>query len=422
LKIKAVHKASLIGAIGGVALLGIVLQQPKSDIARRSSPTELSGSFTVPPPQAAPATVVLPTAAAPRAGKSNAAVAREVLDDFELRWQQREMEFQRQVARGELEMDTYADLVEAYKQDQENALRAVLGAAGFRSWDMQQTLTAFALDRISLTSEEKSALYELQKDRLQRLHDLERAHRSGKMDDIAFTEGDERIQAAFEQRLTGLLGPARRPAVENASDPATVQRQIFSDVHPTDSQVQALVEAERRSAESHSELNSHIQQARSLDSSYEERQHAIDAARTDDYRRILGAQAYDTFEKRQDYRYQTMMQNAGAWRLEEQRVEKVYKSIRDYDRLTNNYYLEAFELEEQGQTVDWASLDMNLAQLSRTAHESLRALLSDVQYEHLKVSGLLSSEHLTASERMSALRSALAERAPPAQYEARFTQ
>jgi hypothetical protein len=190
-------------------------------------------------------------------------------------------------------------------------------------------------------------------------------------------------------------------------------RQTFSDFRLTDAQVQALVEAERRSSERLSRLSSQVQQAGAIDSSYDARQRAIDAARTDDFRRILGAQAYDAFEKKRDYRYQTLMQNAAAWLLEEQRLEKVYQLIRDYDRLANNYYREAFDLEEQEQLVDWAMLDMNLAQLSRTAHESLRALLGDAQYEQLKMSGALAPEHSTAAERISALHAALAERAPP---------
>jgi hypothetical protein len=287
--IRLVRKAFLITALGATALLGIVLQLPKSDTATSSVEAPLSSSLPVPPKQASPAPVVLPTTAV-----------------------------------------------------------------------------------------------------------IEQTH------------------PASEQRLTAPPGPTRRTAMKNMSDTATMRLpQTFSDFRLTDAQVQALVEAERRSSERLSRLSSQLQQAGAIDSSYDARQRAIDAARTDDFRRILGAQAYDAFEKKRDYRYQTLMQNAAAWLLEEQRLEKVYQLIRDYDRLANNYYREAFDLEEQEQLVDWAMLDMNLAQLSRTAHESLRALLGDAQYEQLKMSGALAPEHSTAAERISALHAALAERAPP---------
>jgi hypothetical protein len=63
---------------------------------------------------------------------------------------------------------------------------------------------------------------------------------------------------------------------------------------------------------------------------YEERLRALDTARDQEYKRVLGTNDFDQLQKIQDHRYRLLKRHANTWSLSESDIDYIYSSVQHY--------------------------------------------------------------------------------------------
>jgi hypothetical protein len=318
------------------------------------------------------------------AGAPDKVLARVVLASFDERWERRFDEVQQKFNRGEVDYEALSTLSRERDREQERELRNTLGEEGFKRWDQENTLRFMNLTRIPLTASETNALYDLHKGLQQQFRDLEQARDAGEMDDADFNERQNRAQAEYDQRLKTLLGDKRYATMQGLDDVGAGElRRNLRSVNASDAQFEALLQAQREWTERRAELDRQLQSNQSLNIAYEDQIKALDQARDLEYQRVLGTNAFDTFQKSQDARYVKMKRYANTWGIDDASIDYIYGTLKYYEKSIEDYQQQARALEEQGQTVDWDAVNHNL-------HQSY---LGQERYGRLKRNELFSFEY-----------------------------
>src|ERR1043166_6187504 len=156
-------------------------------------------------------------------------------------------------------------------------------------------------------------------------------------------------------------------------------RRKLSGVTVTDGQLSAMTDAQRRWTKEQLELD---QDAHGLD--YDVKKQAIDAARDEEFRKALGADAFAQYEKQQDEEYRTLKHFATAWQLSDGDVEYLYHAIQTYHTQVRDYERRARALQQQGQAVDWKSVQADIQQYSQQAQKSLATDLGPERFNKMK--------------------------------------
>jgi len=71
--------------------------------------------------------------------------------DYENRWQKQLEAMKKKFAEGLITEDEFSKFIKSHDADEETALRASLGEAGFHQWDREKTLRGFDLDSLKLS-------------------------------------------------------------------------------------------------------------------------------------------------------------------------------------------------------------------------------------------------------------------------------
>ena len=314
-----------------------------------------------------------------RSGVPGAIIAKVVVEALAQKWTPLEVEHERQYLNGEIDAKQLAGKQDERAQEEERELREALGD-GFVEWDREHTVQTMYLGGYQPTDEQKEPLYALQKDWLRRLRELEVANRNGLLSDGALETERAKGEADFKARLAGIIGAERVDNVASVENPAEQVRKEFGRLPLTDTQLSQLAEVQAQWEKARGEMAEFLAQTRTMDAAYEGDLKALDRARDDDYRRILGEQSFDAWQKAGDDRYRLLRNNAQAWGLDSKQIDHVYATVRAYDLAVATLEHQSQVREQMGEPVDWRTLEDNLADYTRQTAADLRAFLGEERF------------------------------------------
>ena len=316
------------------------------------------------------------------AGVPNNVLARVVLSDLEEEWEKR---FEASGGNG----DEMAALQLERDMGQDAEMRSALGEEGFKRWDQERMLREANMGKVQLTAAEGDAIYELKKKLQQRQWDLDQSRLKGSMDDAEINEASDKAYTEFNQQMKTLLGDdryAKSQGMDEGTAAANLRRD-FAKVNPSDSQFQDLLKAQQQWNERRSDLDKQFQDDASS-TAYAEQIKALDAARDQEYRRVLGTNAFDTLQKEQDALYVKMKKYEDNWGLDDTKVDYIYRSMRYYETAAEEYRSQARAMESQGESVDWAAVNKNLQQFSEQTQQSLQNYLGQDRFNRMLRNGV----------------------------------
>jgi hypothetical protein len=322
------------------------------------------------------------------AGVPNGILARVVQEDFAQRWDKRVEECHR-------DGNKIAVLQRERARDEEAEIRAALGEEGFKQWDQENMLREANIGKIQLTASEVDAIYELKKKMQHSLWDLEDARLKGEMDDAEVEDAYNKAYSGFNERMKALLGDERYGKSQGMDDGAVAANlgQEFAKVNPSDSQLHELLKAQQQWNERRAELDKQFQDDPSS-AAYAEQLKGLDAARDQEYQRVLGTNVFDTFQKEQDARYARMKRYENNWGLDDGKVDYVYGTVKDYEKSVQDFQAEARALEEQGENVDWRAVNTNLQQFAQQTQQALQSYLGQESFNKMQRNGVFRFDQL----------------------------
>jgi hypothetical protein len=319
-------------------------------------------------------------------GVPNNVLARIVLADLDWAWNKRG---------GEVSLRTHGDPDTLALLKLENAMsldaemRAALGEAGFKEWDHGNMLREANRGKIPFSAAETAGTYSLWKKLQTRELALKKARVKAEMDEVQLDEEYGKAIAEFEREMKGLLGEERY-AQARRMDPGSVAgetRQEWAKANPSDAQFQELVKTQQRWNDLRLEIDQLFKDDPSS-TAYAEQIKALNDARDHEYRRVLGANAFDTLQKEQHPSYAMMRKNATIWGLDEHKIDSVYATMKFYEKTVQDYKDQARALEAQGQSVDWNGLSRNLAQFSDQTELVLQNYLGRESFAKMRRNGV----------------------------------
>ena len=311
-------------------------------------------------------------------GVPNNVLARIVLSDLDEGWDRR---FEESYG----DADTMAALQQEQERDEETEMRAALGEEGYKLWDQEKQLREVNIGKIQFTASETNAVYDLKKKLQQRLRDLEQARLKGEMDDAEISDATDKAYSEFNQQMKALLGDERYAKSQGLDDEtaAVNLRQDLAKVSPTDSQLQELLKAQQKLNDSRAELDRQFQDDPSS-KAYADQVKALAEARDQAYQQVLGTNVFDTLQKEQDAGYSRMKKYENTWGLDDNSIDYVYSSIRNYEQSVQDYQTQARALEAQGQSVDWDAANKNLQQFAEQTQQSLQNYLGQDRFNKMQ--------------------------------------
>jgi len=318
-------------------------------------------------------------------GISDHLVAAVAAADFEDRWQNRLRNLRRQIESGDAPEDAEAQFNLQHDQEQENAMRAVLGDTAFRQWDREKVLADID-PKLNLSEAEADILYQSLKRLARDRHDLEQARQNGEIDEADFSRQQAEMQAEHDRQLQASLGADRYADVKAVPDENIANwKRTLKTLHVDNDTAIALVQARQQWGERRAELDKH-----SDEQDYLEKVQALEAERDDTCRRLLGAEGFAQFQEQQDDDYKTLKHNAAALNLNDDEIDRLYQTLHAYKNNVADYQQRALTLAQQGQDVDWPAVQGNVDQFAAQTERSMQIFLGTDRFRKLKKDEILS--------------------------------
>lgn len=316
-------------------------------------------------------------------GVPNKVLARIVLADLDWSWNK---------LGGELSLRSHGDpdTLAAFKLDNAMSLdahmRAALGEEGFKQWDHENMLREANRGKLPLTPAEVDGTYGLWKALQKRELELKKARLTGEMDEMELNAAFEKSILDFEQQMETLLGEERYAKARQIDEGANL-RQGLAKADVNDSQFRELLETQKQWNELRFEIDQQFQNEPSS-SAYLEQLSVLDEARDQEYRRVLGTEVFDAFQKEQHPSYSLMTKYANLWGLDNNKIDSVYGSIRYYEKTVQDYQAQVRAIEAQGQAVDWEGVNKNLSQFADQAQQALQNYLGQDSFNKMQRNGV----------------------------------
>jgi hypothetical protein len=320
------------------------------------------------------------------AGVPNDVLSRVVLSDIEEQWQKR---FEDSAENGHGDGDSMAKLQLEHDQSEDAEMRAALGEEGYRQWDQGNMLREANMGKLELSESESNSIYDLKKKLQQRQWDLAQGKLNGEIDDSSFNDAIDNAYSDFNQQMKALLGDERY-AKSQGTDAGTAATNLLHDLakaKPTDSQFQDLLKAQDEMNKRRSELDKQFQD-NPTSTAYAEQIKALDAARDEEYQRVLGTNVFDNLQKEQDIGYSRMKKCENIWGLDDNKIDYVYSSIKYYEKSVEDYQAQARALEAKGQSVDWDGVNKNLQQFAKQTQQALQNYLGQDSFSKMQRNGI----------------------------------
>jgi hypothetical protein len=332
-------------------------------------------------------------------GIPNKILARVVQADLDKRWTQHATEV---TLKYHGDPDAIAALQLETDKSKDAEMRAALGEDGFRQWDQENMMREVSRGKIQLTAAETDQAYDVWKKLQQRQLDLEQAKMDGTMDPADINEATDKAASEFSQQMKSVLGDERYAKSQHTDDDTTATnlRQDLAKANPDDSQFQALLKTQQQWNEQRSALDKQFQNDGSS-AAYADQIKALDAARDQEYRRVLGDNAFDALQKDQDSGYTQMKKYETLWNLDDKSIDSVYGTIKYFQKSVADYEAQARALEAAGQSVDWDGANKNLQTFTEQTQQSLKNYLGPDRFNRMAQNGVfeLSPPDLTGHAR-----------------------
>ena len=260
-------------------------------------------------------------------------------------------------------------------------MRAALGEEGFKRWDQKNMLWEAMSTAVAVSPSESDAIYASKKKLQQRELELEQAKVKGTMDDAAINAAEDKAYSEYNQELKAVLGDERYAKSQQLDDAFAAGNLRYTltrnGVNPDDSQFQQLFKAEQNFNQSQSKLDP-------SSPDYAAQFKALNDARDQQYRQVLGDGAYDTFQKEQDPGYAQMKKYETLWGLDDSKADYVYNTMKSYEKTMQDYQARASALQAQGQKVDWDAVNRHLQQLTDQTGQTLQTYLGQDSFNKLQ--------------------------------------
>lgn len=332
-----------------------------------------------------------------QAGVPSSILAKLVVEKIALKWTPLEKQLEQQYLHDQIDAKRLAEMHDLRELEQEQELRLALGD-GYAAWDKQFTVDNMYLGGLTPTNAERDALYPLQKDYLKRLHDLEVSRRNGQLDEISFADAQQQTEDTYKNQLASIIGPDRVDGIKGNENPAVQLRRDFSRLQLNNAQINELAAIQQKWTAARASMSQSLDQTKTIDVAYEGDLQAIDRARDDEFRRILGEEPFDAWQKSRDDRYNALKRNAAGLSLNQQQVDGIYNVLRSYDLAAATFEHQAQVLAQQGKPVDWASVDKSLTAYAQQTEESLRRYLGSERFALLQKSQIFSFQKTPSAD------------------------
>lgn len=257
-------------------------------------------------------------------------------------------------------------------------MKAALGEEGFKQWDTKYMLWEAMSTEVPVTPVEAEKIYALKKKLQQAQFTVEQARLDGKMDDAQINEAYDRAYADFYQQLKDVLGDERYAKSQqlDADFLAGNLRYSLASVKPTDDQFQQLFKIEEASKQSRMELDHQYENDR-MSPDYLAKVKALDEAHDLEYQRVLGADAFATFQKSQDPAYIDMKKYEALWGLDDGKVDQVYSALKQYRNAVTDYQAQVHSLQAAGQYIPLATVNDTLQRLASETQQTLQSAIGE---------------------------------------------
>jgi hypothetical protein len=160
-------------------------------------------------------------------------------------------------------------------------------------------------------------------------------------------------------------------------------RSQLASVHPTDEQVQQLLTIDKGARQARLELD-HQFQDDLTSREYQERLSAMTEAENKEYERVLGADAYQAYQKSQDPTYGQLKKYETHWGLDDGKVDMVYNAMADYGRQVDEIKGQVHALQAGSQPVDWPATQQKLQQLADGVQQRLLDAVGQASFDALQ--------------------------------------
>lgn len=311
-------------------------------------------------------------------GVPNEMLGRVARVDFEVQWDSRFEECH-------ADMDKMAAVQLEMNKSKDAEMRAALGEKDFKEWDQNYMLWEAMSTKVDVTASEADALYGFKKKLQQRLLELDEASLNKTMDNAAIGEATDKAYAEFNQSMKSLLGDERY-AKSQQMDEAFVAdnfRYQLAKANPTDAQFQELFKTEQEWNQARMQLERQYQDNLSSPEFVEKIQ-ALNNAHDQEYQKVLGADAFNTLQKSQDPVYTQMKKYETLWGLDEDKIDYVYNTMKQYQKSMEDYQTQVFASQSQGQQVDWESVNKKLEQAVIQTQQALQSRLGQDSFNRLQ--------------------------------------
>ena len=317
-------------------------------------------------------------------GVPNQILARVVLKDLDQRWNKYAAELTLKT-RGDPEVLAALNLQIEKSRDAD--MRAALGEKGFKEWDTENMRREVNAGKVELSGPETDAAYALWKKLQLRNLDLRELELSGTIDRAGAGDEYAKDLAAFQGQMKTLLGDDRYAQSQALAPRAAAAnlREDLAKVNPTESQFQELLQTQQQ----WNDLRADLTRQDADDAAYVQRLKDLDEARDEEYRRVLGAVAFDALQKQQDSGYSEMKKYETLWGLDDSKIDQVYSTRKYYQQAAEDYQSSARALEAQGQKVDWDAVTRNLQQFAQQTQQSLQNYVGPDSFDKLQRNGIV---------------------------------
>jgi hypothetical protein len=208
---------------------------------------------------------------------------------------------------------------------------------------------------------------------------MEEAKLKRTMDDAEISEADDKAYSEYSQQLKALLGEDRYAKSQQLDDAfkADLLRHELAGVDPSDSQFQELFKAQQQ-------WNKSLLQLDASSPDYAAQLKALDDARDQEYRQVLGASAFDTLQKQQDPGYSQMKKYESLWGLDDHKIDYVFETMRQYEKSVRDYQAQVNASQAQGQGVGWDTVNQTLQKLAAQTQQELQNYLGQDSFNKLQ--------------------------------------
>lgn len=317
-------------------------------------------------------------------GVPNHTLARIVLESIDKEWNRRSVKV--------MWNDDALDAVQLEKDmSVDTQMRAALGAESFKQWDRENILRETLMAKVELTGSEADAIYGLKKKRQQQELAWRQALLKGEIDQSDLDAAYAKTHSEFDGQIKALLGAERYAKSQGSDDAAAAAslRQDLAVANPSDSQFKQVFNVQKQWDELRSALDKQFQDDPE-NSAYAEKTQALNEAREQEYRRVLGDSAFDALQKGQDGGYTKMEKYKTIWGLDDAKIDSVYGALQYYQKNIQDYQAGAHARQAQGQSVDWVEVSKNAQQFKEQTLQSLEKYLGQDSFNKLQQGGVFS--------------------------------